>query len=180
MQQFTSLNYKMISPMHSVSRSAPDQRLYQIAAARQAVLHDGKSTSQTGTHAWIERSWQRCMANGKKPNQKVSFDMIPPAAMRRLVEANRDLLQTARPILQSLTQAIASTRYFAILTNAQGVVIDAHGAIDRSDRRADLITRTGTDLSEQTLATTTISAALTELQPVWLHRGEHFFDANSV
>ena len=180
MQQFTSLNYKMISPMHSVSRSAPDQRLYQIAAARQAVLHDGKSTSHKGTHAWIEQSWQRCMADGKKPNQKVSFDMIAPAAMRRLVEANRDLLQTARPVLQSLTHAIASTRYFAILTNAQGVVIDAHGAIDRSDRRADLITRTGTDLSEQALATTTISAALTELRPVWLHRGEHFFDANSV
>ena len=166
--------------MQSVSHRAPDQRLHQIARARQAVLHDGKSTSQTGTQAWIERSWQRCMASGKRPDEKISFDMIAPAAMRRLVEANRTLLQTARPVLQSLTHAIASTRYFAILTNAQGVVIDAHGAIDRSDRRADLITRTGTDLSEQALATTAISAALSELQPIWLHQGEHFYDANTV
>ena len=120
------------------------------------------------------------MASGKRPDEKISFDMIAPAAMRRLVEANRTLLQTARPVLQSLTHAIASTRYFAILTNAQGVVIDAHGAIDRSDRRADLITRTGTDLSEQALATTAISAALSELQPIWLHQGEHFYDANTV
>ena len=166
--------------MESVTHSAPDQRLHQIAMARQAVLHDGKSMSRTGTQAWIERSWQRCLASGKTPDQKVSFDMIAPTAMRRLVEANQDLLRTARPVLQSLSHAIVSTRYFAVMTDADGVVIDAHGAIDRSDRRADLITRIGTDLSEHQLATTAISAALTELQPVWLHRGEHFFNANSA
>jgi sigma-54 dependent transcriptional regulator, acetoin dehydrogenase operon transcriptional activator AcoR len=170
----------MQSVTQSVSFAAPDQRLHQIALARKAVLHEGKSMPNVGTQAWIERSWQRCLASGKTPDQKVSFDVVLPTVMRRLVEANRALVQTARPVLHSLSQAIASTRYFAVLTDAQGAVIDAHGAIDRSDRRADLITRIGTDLSEHALATTAISAALTELQPVWLHRGEHFFDANSA
>ena len=166
--------------MHSLTVNTPDPRLQQIALARQAVLHEGKNTSRTGTHGWIERSWQRCLASGKNPDQLVIFDVIAPTAMRRLIDANHTLLRTARPVLESLSQAIASTRYFAILTDAQGVVIDAHGVIDRSDRRADLITRIGTDLSEQRVATTAISAALTELQPIWLHRGEHFFDANSA
>jgi len=166
--------------MQSVTTNAPDQRLHQIALARQAVLHDGKSMSHTGTQAWIQRSWQRCLESGNRPDQKVSFDTIAPSAKQRLLEANQTLLRTARPVLQSLSRAIASTRYFAVMTDAQGVVIDAHGAIDRSDRRADLLTRIGTDLSERRLATTAISAALTELQPVWLHRGEHFFDTNSV
>jgi transcriptional regulator of acetoin/glycerol metabolism len=166
--------------MQIVTPTALDPRLQQIATARQTVLYDGKSVSRTGTQAWIERSWQRCLASGKQPDQKVSFDMVAPAAMRRLVDANHALLGIARPVLQSLSQAIASTRYFTLMTDAQGIVIDAHGAIDRSDRRADLITRIGTDLSERALATTAISAALTELQPVWLHRGEHFFDVNSV
>ena len=166
--------------MQSVTPIALDPRLRQITAARQTVLYDGKSVSRTGAQAWIERSWQRCLASGKQPDQKVSFDMVAPAAVRRLVDANRALLDIARPVLQSLSQAIASTRYFTLMTDAQGIVIDAHGEIDRSDRRADLITRIGTDLSERALATTAISAALTELQPVWLHRGEHFFDVNSV
>ena len=166
--------------MHSVTHSAPDQRLHQIALARQAVLHDGKSMASTGTQAWIERSWQRCLDSGKAPDQSVSFDVIAPQALRRLEEANHALVQAARPVLHSLSQALASTRYFAILTDAQGIVIDAHGPIDRSDRRADLITRIGCDLSERQVATTAIGAALHELQPVWLHRGEHFFDANSV
>ena len=106
--------------------------------------------------------------------------MIAPSAVRQLVDVHHALLRSARPVLQSLSQAIASTRYFAVMTDANGVVIDAHGAIDRSDRRAELITRIGTDLSESRLGTTAIGAALGELQPVWLHRGEHFFDTNSV
>ena len=166
--------------MQTVSRSAPDHRLHQIAVARQAVLYGGKSVSRTGTQAWIERSWQRCLSSGKTPDQVPNFDVVSQSAARQLVELNRDLLKSARPVLQSLSRAIASTRYFAIMTDAQGVVIDAQGAIDRSDRRADLITRVGADLSEDQLATTAIGAALTELQPVWLHRGEHFFDVNSV
>lgn len=148
--------------------------------ARQAVLHGGKSAVSAGSHGWIERSWQRCLASGKRPDQQVSFDVIAPNAMRRLQDINHTLVRTARPVLESLSQAIASTGYFAVMTDAHGVVIDAHGAIDRSDRRADLITRIGTDLSEHQLATTAISAALTELQPVWLHRGEHFFETNQA
>ena len=166
--------------MSALTQRPSEPRLQQIALARQAVLHDGKSMSRTETQAWIERSWQRCLLSGKRPDEKVSFDMVAPNAMRHLIDSHQTLLNTARPVLQSLAHAIASTRYFAILTNAQGVVIDAYGAIDRSDRRADLITRTGTDLSEHALATTSISAALSELQPIWLHQGEHFYDANAV
>ena len=166
--------------MQTVTHNPSDQRLQQIALARQAVLYGGCNAAATSAQPWIERSWQRCLASGKTPGEKPSFDMITPSAVRRLVDANQALLRTAHPMLQSLSNAIASTRYFAVMTDAQGVVIDAQGAIDRSDPRADLLTRIGTDLSEHAVATTAISAALTELQPVWLHRGEHFFDANTV
>ena len=82
-------------------------------------------------------------------------------------------------MLEQLGRAIASTRYFAILTNRDGVVVDAHGPVDRDDPRATTITRIGVDLSERSVGTTAIGAALAELQPVWLHRGEHFFQDTS-
>ena len=97
--------------------------------------------------------------------------------MQRTLEANQCLLQTAKPILEGLGRAIVNTRYFAILTNTEGVVVDVSGAIDRSDPRAFHITRIGADLSERSVGTTAIGTALTELQPVWLHRGEHFFSS---
>ncbi|MGH8848233.1 MAG: helix-turn-helix domain-containing protein, partial [Polaromonas sp.] len=166
--------------MLSVLPLSSEQRLQQIAQARQAVLQEGKSLPGAWTDPWIERSWRRCLASGKKPEQALSFDVVAPQTLRRTEEANHGLVQAARPVLEKLGQAIASTHYFAILTNAEGVVVDVNGAIDRHDRRADLITRIGVDLSEQSVGTTAIGAALAELQPVWLHRGEHFFNANSA
>ncbi len=166
--------------MLTVLQASSEQRLRQIAQARRAVLQEGKSLAGALTDPWIERSWRRCLATGKRPEQEVAFDVIAPQALRRTEEANHGLVQAARPVLDKLGAAIASTRYFAILTNAEGVVVDVNGTIDRRDRRADLITRIGVDLSEQSVGTTAIGAALTELQPVWLHRNEHFFNGNSA
>jgi transcriptional regulator of acetoin/glycerol metabolism len=129
---------------------------------------------------WVERSWQRCLHLGLAPQQSVVFDTVSPQHMQRTLDANQRLVQTARPILENLGRAIVNTRYFAILTNRDGVVVDTSGAIDRSDPRADLITRIGTDLSERSVGTTAIGTALSELQPVWLHRGEHFFANTAV
>ena len=161
---------------------APPGRAKHIMLARQAVLYgDGHSSgANAAVDPWIARSWQRCLLAGHRPERMPSFDTIPATALHRTLDENRWLVSAAKPVLEKLGRAIADTRYFAILTNQHGVVVDVGGAIDRSDRRADLITRIGTDLSEQHLATTAIGAALAELQPVWLHRGEHFFEANSV
>ncbi len=156
--------------------AAAVMRQDMISHARQAMLHDGQPSSNGMIAPWLERSWQRCLGLGQSPRQAVAFDLLPQAALRRTSEANRALTLAARPVLAQLGQALAETRYFAILTNASGIVVDAHGPIDRSDRRSHLITRIGVDLSESAVGSTAIGAALSELQPVWLHRGEHFFD----
>ena len=157
-----------------------DQRLRQIDDARRYLIHESTGSPQVWTEPWIARSWQRCLAGGQKPHQNVSFDMVSAEALRRSEEANHTLLTAARPVLEKLGHAIAATRYFAILTNAAGTAIEVNGPIDRSDPRAHAIARVGVDLSEQSVGTTAISAALTELHPVWLHRGEHFYAGNSV
>lgn len=162
----------------------PNNRLAQIEHARRAVIQNEPLNSQLSTgpwiEPWIERSWRRCLASGHRPDQHVNFEQLSAQAMRRSAEANQALVQMARPVLERLGQALASTRYFAILTNAEGVVVDVNGPIDRQDRRAHLITRIGVDLSEKAVGTTAIGATLTELHPVWLHRGEHFFADTSV
>ena len=160
-------------------------RLERIERARELVLegrtgHLRPGESAAGVSPWLTQSWKRCLAMGLQPGQAVGFDTISAQQMRRVQEASRPLVQAAQPVLMELARAIADIRYFAILTNAQGIVVDVHGPVNRQDRRADAIARVGVDLSERSVGTTSISAALTELQPVWLHRGEHFFNDNSV
>jgi transcriptional regulator of acetoin/glycerol metabolism len=160
-------------------RTLPASRLDRIARARQVALHDRQGQSGL-IDAWIEQSWQRCLRRGQRVNDTVVFEAVSRTTMATTAEANRVLVDTARPVIRQLARAIADTRYFAILTNHQGVVVDVDGVMDPSDKRVSAIARVGVDLSEQTVGTTAIGAALTELRPVWLHRGEHFFKDNSV
>lgn len=157
----------------------PAQRLVGIERARQAVLQENRTLPPSMIEPWIQRSWQRCMSLGLEPHKAVSLDLVSAPTMHRVHEANQQLVRVAKPILDTLARAIANTKYFAILTNADGVVIDVNGPIDRSDPRVDAIARVGVDLSERSVGTTAIGAALSELEPVWLHRGEHFFPGTS-
>lgn len=165
--------------------SLENSRLQSIALARRAVIQDGLSPdcyrpNSRENSAWIGHAWRQCLERGQRPNDRVGFDLVSEPASRRILEANHELLQASQPIIDKLVRAIAHTRYFAILTDAQGVVINVAGGIDRSDRRAQLIARVGVDLGDANVGTTAIGASLSERRPVWLHRGEHFFQDNAV
>lgn len=155
-------------------------RLRHIEQARDLVLQGRSALGASGISPWITQSWQRCMEMGLQPAQGVNFEAVSAQHIRRVQEQSQPLVEAAQPVLAELARAIADIRYFAILTNAEGIVVDVHGPVDRQDRRADVIARVGVDLSEKAVGTTAISAALTELQAVWLHRGEHFFNDTGV
>lgn len=167
-------------PLASSSATNAALRLAGIAQARRTVLLDSATVPVGLLAPEVERSWQRCLGLGLRPLDSVSFSEVSVQQTRRTADANQRLVKTAKPVLEKLGRAILNTRYFAVLTNSAGVVVDVSGPIDRSDPRADQITRIGADLSERSIGTTAIGTALSELQPVWLHRGEHFFDATSV
>ncbi|MGJ7494112.1 helix-turn-helix domain-containing protein [Variovorax sp. RT4R15] len=162
----------------SAPASLPE-RAALIAQARRDVIEHATSTSSR-IEPWITRSWQRCLSAGRRPQQRVSFDAVSARHAHRMVEQSRSLVAAAQPVLDRLARAIADTRYFAILTDARGIVIDVRGVPANAERPAVDIARVGIDLSEHAVGTTAIGAALAELQPVWLHRGEHFFDDTSL
>ena len=162
-----------------------DPRLRQIALARQSLLAEGTELTEALANAWLDRawimqSWRRCLALGHQPQSAVAFDAVPASARAHAQDAHAALLAAARPELQRLATAIAPIRYFVILTDAQGAVIDTDGAIDHRNRATHAIARVGVDLSERSVGTSAIGAALAERAPVWLHRGEHFFNDTAV
>lgn len=172
--------------MNASPQSPAQRRLAEIESVRHAVLSGGGTADALpagGTldnRGWIERSWRRCLENGQRPEQGLTFERVAAQAQRSAVDRNHALLRAARPMLDQLGRAIANSHYIAILTDDRGIVIDADGPIDSVDPRARLLTRVGVDLSERAVGTTAIGAALAELAPVWLHRGEHFFRDTTV
>jgi sigma-54 dependent transcriptional regulator, acetoin dehydrogenase operon transcriptional activator AcoR len=164
--------------MQAMNRSAESSRLALIAQSRQIVFKGQQG--KAAVHDWIAQSWQRCLVAGRQPQERVAFDMVSSALQRRMREANRQLALAAQTTMQQLGTALAPIRYFAVLTNAQGIVVSSSGQIDAQDRRATLIAREGVDLSERAIGTSAIGAALAEQADVWLHRGEHFFEDTSA
>lgn len=165
--------------------SPPPERSLAIARARRELI-DGQPAhlpADSPVDSWIARSWQRCLQAGWQPQQRVNFAPVSQADSRDIVERNQALIAAARPAIERLSRAIADTRYFAILTNAHGIVVDVGNLPDGTDaasRYARDIGRIGVDLSERAIGTSAIGTALAEQESVWLHRGEHFFEDTSV
>lgn len=160
-----------------LTSSAAGHRLSQIDLARRQILH-GETLPQARSprlQPLIERSWGRCLSLGLEPDQPVVFEAVSAASMRSITEANQSLLRAAEPVVRSLSRAMLHTQYFALLTDARGTVINVQGPVDRDNPRVAAIARVGVDLSESAVGTTAIGTTLTDLTPVWLHRGEHFF-----
>ena len=178
MRVFGRRNLDKIESMYTVP--TPAARLSRIAQARQQVIEQGTGLQAPLVESWIERSWKRCLALGHTPAQQVAFEAVSRGQIQRLQEHNQPLLLAAKDELDRLSRAIAGTRYFALLTDAQGMVIDTRGEVDTRDARASRIARVGINLSEQLAGTTAIGAVLAEQQPIWLHRGEHFFNDNNA
>lgn len=146
------------------------------------MLYDGYPLARaTGAETdLISRSWLRCLAYGQTPDEEPCFQLSSRQHERRVKDHNIELISIAEPVLTRLAEVVASTRYFAILTDNEGIVLDAKGAIDYSDKRAGQLTRVGTDLSEPAIGTSAIGTCLVEKQAVWLHRGEHFLLGNRI
>lgn len=163
---------------------APERSLSIAQARREWIDGEPVSDSQAARiEPWLLRSWQRCLDAGHQPRERVSFDPVSAPAARRVTERSRALVAAARPVLDRLSRAIADTRYFAILTDADGIVVgvgNLPGSSDAAARYARDIARVGVDLSERAVGTTAIGAALAEHESVWLHRGEHFFEDTSI
>jgi sigma-54 dependent transcriptional regulator, acetoin dehydrogenase operon transcriptional activator AcoR len=140
-------------------------RLDLITQSRRVLL--GGQRGKVAVHDWIAQSWQRCLAAGHQPQQRVVFDMVSSAQQRRSREANRQLAQAAQSTLKQLAEAIAPIRYFAVLTNAQGIVVASSGQIDSQDRRATLIARDGVDLSERAITDRKFNRIRPSMARIW-------------
>jgi transcriptional regulator of acetoin/glycerol metabolism len=176
----STLSQHETAAARSTARQPTASRLRHISLAREAVLCNRESAPQPFLDPAIERSWRRCLLNGFDPNRKVLFEAVTKQVTRDSRETNRALLDAAAPVIRSLTRTMLHTGYFAILTDARGIVIDVQGPIDQRNPHVAAIARVGLDLSETAAGTTAIGTTLNELQPVWLHRGEHFYEDTTV
>ena len=129
--------------MQAAPSTARIHRLELISRAREAVLCNGETTARILIDPAIERSWRRCLLSGLDPTQKVLLGAVSRQATRHCRDANLTLLNAAAPVMGSLARTMSHTGYFAILTDASGIVIDVQGLVDRQNPHVSAIARVG-------------------------------------
>lgn len=155
---------------------------------RLAPRHDALQTSKEriaagyGTDApnpMLARSWQRCVQAGLSPD-RVTSDVphLNGCELREAQDRIADLAVRARPIIEYLHGQIRDSGCIILLSDENGILLDAVGDPGFSGRAAQVALRPGASWAETDRGTNAVGTALVEAAPVVIHGSEHFLDRN--
>lgn len=146
----------------------------RAALARERYFEEGERPSGLVSEAVIQ-SWARCLQARRAPGEQAAFDPVTASRAHHTVARNRTLLESAQPVLRELESAIHGSGCRFILTDAQGVVIDASPTSRNDGAVTRLVTRVGVNLGEHEVGTSAPGIVVKTGSACTVHGAEHFF-----
>jgi len=147
----------------------------RVLHARQ-LLREGRDIPPSLVADEVQRSWSRSLKHGLREHDRVLFNPVSAAQLRRLDDAHRVLLDHAAPELQRLFAALDNAHWVIACLEARGTVVKTLGG--QSPALHDIATalRPGLNLSENVAGTSAPGCALEERRPVIVRGREHFLE----
>lgn len=127
----------------------------------------------------IARSWRRCAERGLSFDQRAQQEPLSAAALKRERELHRELLQLAAPELDTLHQAMLDRGGMVLLTNGDGLILDARGDPGFVGRARRVSLQSGAGWGEATEGTNAVGTALAERALVQVRGPEHYLKENA-
>ncbi len=126
-----------------------------------------------GLNPVVGRSWIKCR------NAGTSIDggkgkLLDDNVFQSIYDANRDLIETAMPVMQSVYEIINRTDYFFVLTDSVGYVLEVLGAFLTDEMQSELNFRQKALWSDVEVGTNAIGIALDYDTPVQTMGAEHY------
>ena len=128
----------------------------------------------------ILRSWQRCAGLGLDACGRAAHEPADASAVRLTRESGESLRRLCRPELEALVRDACETASMLIVTDADGLVLDACGNDDFMAKAARVALRPGANWREASAGTNAIGTALAERRPIAVRGAQHFLDANRI
>lgn len=126
----------------------------------------------------IESSWRRCLEYGPSLDTLPEYDPGRRDALDLMRQRNKDLIDHALPIMETLYEQIANTQSMVVLSDASGYILHALGDDDFLAKAQRVALAPGVEWSECSRGTNAIGTALAERAPVVVHGPQHFLPAN--
>ncbi|MGP6085858.1 sigma-54-dependent Fis family transcriptional regulator [Antarctobacter jejuensis] len=122
----------------------------------------------------IAQSWQRSMNLGVDATRRHSRKIEHDDDVDRLRRKNASLLRAARAAFARLEPHLADAKTMLILTDKDGVIIDAIGDHSVLEEGQDIHLEIGGVWNEAVIGTNGIGTALKTGKPTYVHAAEHF------
>ncbi|WP_371346879.1 sigma-54-dependent Fis family transcriptional regulator [Ancylobacter sp. IITR112] len=154
-----------------------------------AVLAARKQFFQQGLHDRplaalvpepILRSWKRCAERGLDNAALPRLEPLTAPELQAIAERHERLRRLCRPEVESLYADAMQTGCVVILTDAEGMILDALGHADFAARAAQVALRPGVLWGESSTGTNAVGTALVEGRPIAVHGGEHYYDPHAI
>lgn len=138
------------------------------------LLREGRDIPPSLVADEVQRSWSRSLKHGLKEHDRVLFNPLSAAQLRRLDDAHHMLLKHAEPEMQGLFTALDNAHWVLACLEARGTIVKTLGGQSSALHDLATVLRPGLNLSESVAGTSAPGCALEERRPVIVRGGEHF------
>ncbi|ABR50715.1 sigma54 specific transcriptional regulator, Fis family [Alkaliphilus metalliredigens QYMF] len=129
------------------------------------------------TKDYVKRSHQRSIDFGVEYNRMYSSKILKGNELQIKLEANRELLTTAKSFMEELYNFVEGSGFFAILTDQEGCILEVLGDDKVLAVSHGLEMIPGAYMDEEHIGTNAMGTALAEGIPVQISGEEHFVKA---
>jgi len=150
-----------------------------VAQARRAFFERGMAPVGQVPSA-ILQSWRRCRSLGLAADGRPRIEPVDGTRLRELREQHERLWRLARAEVEMLAADGANTGSIAILTDADGWILDAEGNTGFLDTAGRVALMPGACWNESRVGTNAIGTAIAEGSAVEVRGGEHYAAANRI
>lgn len=131
------------------------------------------NSSEQDMRSVILGSWKRCQEFGVNPKQQQTTLSLSDTELTDLLKTST-LYQTAKPIMDKLTEQLIDTGYLITLTDSQGRIIYLRGERRVLSEGEKMNFVQGADWSEHAAGTNAIGTSIVTKKPVQIFSAEHF------
>jgi transcriptional regulator of acetoin/glycerol metabolism len=121
----------------------------------------------------VADSWQKCRAAGVNPNGGHGTK-VDEAVFKSIVNANKTLIDTAAPIMQSVFGIVKRSHFMLVLTDAVGYILVSIGDEEVMSKTRDMRYQTGVLWNSMSVGTNAISVALDYDTAIQMVGPEHY------
>ncbi|WP_083705000.1 sigma-54-dependent Fis family transcriptional regulator [Motiliproteus sp. MSK22-1] len=172
-----------LMPVHS---SPTEPNLTESNQAAPAVIHHVRQlvTDQGVLPAGllrreIETSWNRCLQQGLRLDQKLELPLLARDELREVRERNNRLISGSVPEMEALCRHFGKRDCIVMLADANATILKTLGESQFSDKASRYSLLPGSSWQESRAGTNAFGTVLKQGKPLMVRGGEHYIDAIS-